>query len=50
VITQHKPALKEKKLRNQEDKLNEINRKKIKNKSKLIKIKEEELYKNEHQW
>jgi len=28
VITQHKPTLKEKKLRNQEDKLNEINRKK----------------------
>jgi hypothetical protein len=28
VITQHKPTLKEKKLRNQEDKINEINRKK----------------------
>jgi hypothetical protein len=33
MITQHKPTLKEKKLKNQEDKLNEINRKKIKNKS-----------------
>jgi len=43
VITQHKPTLKEKKLKNQEDKLNEINRKKTKNKSKLIKIKKEEL-------
>jgi hypothetical protein len=32
VITQHKPTLKEKKLRNQEDKLNEINRKKKKQK------------------
>jgi hypothetical protein len=30
VITQHKPTLKEKKLKNQEDKLNEINRKKNK--------------------
>jgi hypothetical protein len=30
VITQHKPTLKEKKLRNQEDKINEINRKKKK--------------------
>ena len=28
MITQHKPALKEKKLKNQKDKLNEINRKK----------------------
>ena len=42
MITQHKPALREKKLKYQEDKLNEINRKK-KNKSKLIKIKEEDL-------
>jgi len=33
VITQHKPTLKEKKLKNQEDKLNEINRK---NKKKQV--------------
>jgi len=33
VTTQHKPTLKEKKLRNQEDKLNEINRKKKANAS-----------------
>jgi len=33
MITQHKPRLKEKKLKNQEDKLNEINRKKQKTKA-----------------
>jgi hypothetical protein len=35
--------IKRKETKKSEDKLNEINRKKIKNKSKLIKIKEEEL-------